>query len=222
MRWPRSPPSGCAKPVKWMCDRSEHFLGDSHGRDNISTARLALDDKGRFLALDLDIVADMGAYLSCYAPYIPWLGAGMATGAYDIPAAHVRLRAAYTNTVPVDAYRGAGTAGSLLSDRAAGRCCGARARHRARRAAPKESDQAEGDAIHDADRQNLRLRRFRRLRWRARRRSPTGMASTSARRHQGAPADCAASASPPMSRPAAITDRKRRTCGSIATAASPC
>jgi carbon-monoxide dehydrogenase large subunit len=50
----------------------------------------------------------MGAYLSCYGPYIPWLGVGMATGAYDIPAAHVRLRAAYTNTVPVDAYRGAG------------------------------------------------------------------------------------------------------------------
>ena len=96
------------KPVKWICDRSEHFLGDSHGRDNISSARLALDDKGRFLALALDIVADMGAYLSCYAPYIPWLGAGMATGAYDIPVAHVRLRAAYTNTVPVDAYRGAG------------------------------------------------------------------------------------------------------------------
>jgi len=96
------------KPVKWICERSEHFLGDSHGRDNISSARLALDDKGRFLALTLDIVADMGAYLSCYAPYIPWLGAGMATGAYDIPVAHVRLRAAYTNTVPVDAYRGAG------------------------------------------------------------------------------------------------------------------
>lgn len=96
------------KPVKWVADRSEHFLGDSHGRDNISTARLALDHKGRFLALDLDIVADMGAYLSCYAPYIPWLGAGMATGVYDIPAAHVRLRGVYTNTVPVDAYRGAG------------------------------------------------------------------------------------------------------------------
>ena len=96
------------RPVKWICDRSEHFLGDSHGRDNISSARLALDDKGLFLALALDIVADMGAYLSCYAPYIPWLGAGMATGAYDIPVAHVRLRAAYTNTVPVDAYRGAG------------------------------------------------------------------------------------------------------------------
>ncbi len=96
------------KPVKWVCERSEHFLADSHGRDNISTARLALDDKNRFLALELDIVADMGAYLSCYAPYIPWLGVGMATGAYDIPLAHVRLRGVYTNTVPVDAYRGAG------------------------------------------------------------------------------------------------------------------
>ena len=96
------------KPVRWVADRSEHFLGDSHGRDNISTARLALDGKGRFLALELDIVADMGAYLSCYAPYIPWLGLGMATGPYDIPVAHGRLRAVYTNTVPVDAYRGAG------------------------------------------------------------------------------------------------------------------
>jgi carbon-monoxide dehydrogenase large subunit len=96
------------KPVRWVSERSEHFLADSHGRDNISTAKLALDEKGRFLALDLDIVADMGAYLSCYAPYIPWLGMGMATGCYDIPVAHVRLRAVHTNTVPVDAYRGAG------------------------------------------------------------------------------------------------------------------
>ena len=96
------------KPVKWVGERAEHFLGDSQGRDNITTARMALDDKGRFLALDLDIVADMGAYLSCYAPYIPWLGVGMATGVYDIPLGHVRLRGAFTNTVPVDAYRGAG------------------------------------------------------------------------------------------------------------------
>ncbi len=96
------------KPVKWVCERGEHFLGDSHGRDNLTTARLALDDKGRFLALDIDLVADMGAYLSCYGPYIPWLAVGMATGVYDIPAAYVRLRGVYTNTVPVDAYRGAG------------------------------------------------------------------------------------------------------------------
>jgi aerobic carbon-monoxide dehydrogenase large subunit len=96
------------KPVKWIAERMEHFLSDAHGRDNISTAKLAIDDKGRFLALELDIVADMGAYLSAFAPFIPWLGVGMATGSYDIPACHVRLRGTYTNTVPVDAYRGAG------------------------------------------------------------------------------------------------------------------
>ena len=96
------------KPVKWVGERSEHFLGDSQGRDNITTARLALDEKGRFLALDVDIIADMGAYLSCFAPYIPWLGAGMSPGVYDIPVAHVRVRGVFTNTVPVDAYRGAG------------------------------------------------------------------------------------------------------------------
>ena len=52
------------RPVKWVADRSEHFLADTHGRDNLSTARLALDDSSRFLALELDIVADMGSYLS--------------------------------------------------------------------------------------------------------------------------------------------------------------
>ena len=96
------------RPVRWVAERSEHFLGDAQGRDNITTAKLALDGKGRFLGLDIDIVADMGAYLSAYAPYIPFLGAGMSPGVYDIPACFVRLRAAYTHTVPVDAYRGAG------------------------------------------------------------------------------------------------------------------
>jgi carbon-monoxide dehydrogenase large subunit len=96
------------RPVRWIAERTEHFLGDAQGRDNVTTARLALDQRGRFLALDIDIVADMGAYLSAYAPYIPYLGAGMSPGVYDIPACFVRLRAAYTNSVPVDAYRGAG------------------------------------------------------------------------------------------------------------------
>jgi carbon-monoxide dehydrogenase large subunit len=97
-----------ARPVRWIADRSEHFLGDAQGRDNITTARLGLDADGRFLALDVDLVADMGAYLSCYAPFIPFIGAGMSPGVYDIPACHVRLRGAFTHTVPVDAYRGAG------------------------------------------------------------------------------------------------------------------
>ncbi|MBX9843796.1 MAG: xanthine dehydrogenase family protein molybdopterin-binding subunit [Xanthobacteraceae bacterium] len=96
------------RPVRWIADRTEHFLGDAQGRDNVTTAKLALDDKGRFLALDIDLVADMGAYLSAYAPYIPYLGAGMSPGVYDIPACFVRVRGVYTHTVPVDAYRGAG------------------------------------------------------------------------------------------------------------------
>ena len=91
-----------------MADRSEHFLADTHGRDNVTAARLALDRHGSFLALDVDLIADMGAYLSCYAPLIPFIGAGMSPGVYDIPACHVRVRGVFTNTVPVDAYRGAG------------------------------------------------------------------------------------------------------------------
>jgi carbon-monoxide dehydrogenase large subunit len=97
-----------ARPVAWIADRSEHFLGDSQGRDNVTTAKLALDDKNRFLALSVDTVCDMGAYLSCFAPYIPYIGALMLPGVYDIEACFVRIRAAFTNTVPVDAYRGAG------------------------------------------------------------------------------------------------------------------
>ena len=97
-----------ARPVKWVADRSEHFLGDAQGRDNLAVARLALDGGGRFLALEIDLIADMGAYLSVYAPFIPFLGAGMSPGVYDIPACHVRVRGAFTNTLPVDAYRGAG------------------------------------------------------------------------------------------------------------------
>lgn len=96
------------RPVKWVADRTEHFLGDAQGRDNVTTARLALDADFRFLALAVDTVADMGAYLSAYAPYIPYIGAGMLPGLYDIPVCHIRLRAAFTHTVPVDAYRGAG------------------------------------------------------------------------------------------------------------------
>jgi len=96
------------RPVKWVAERTEHFLADAQGRDNVTTARLALDDAGKFLALSVETVCDMGAYLSSFAPYIPYVGAVMLPGVYDIPAAFVRITAAYTNTLPVDAYRGAG------------------------------------------------------------------------------------------------------------------
>lgn len=94
--------------VKWVADRADHFLGDSHGRDNVTRARMALDQNGKFLAMDVDMLGDMGAYLSLFGPYIPFGGAGMLPGVYDIPAFHCRVRAVFTNSVPVDAYRGAG------------------------------------------------------------------------------------------------------------------
>jgi carbon-monoxide dehydrogenase large subunit len=94
--------------VAWVGDRTEHFVGDAQGRDNITTAEMAMDENGRFLALRVDILGNLGAYLSMFAPYIPWLGASMATGPYDIGALHARVRGVYTHTVPVDAYRGAG------------------------------------------------------------------------------------------------------------------
>ncbi len=95
-------------PVKWIGERSEHFLIDSHGRDNIATAEMAMDADGKFLGLRVDLLANMGAYLSQYAPDIPHGGMSMLTGVYDIPHLWALGRGVYTNTVPVDAYRGAG------------------------------------------------------------------------------------------------------------------
>ncbi|MGL9616412.1 xanthine dehydrogenase family protein molybdopterin-binding subunit [Bradyrhizobium sp. U531] len=96
------------KAVKWAADRSEHFMGDAQGRDNVTTAKMALAEDGKFLAMDCDLMGDMGAYLSTFGPYIPHGGAGMLPGLYDIQAFHCRVRTVFTNSVPVDAYRGAG------------------------------------------------------------------------------------------------------------------
>ena len=96
------------RAVAWIADRSEHFLGDYQGRDNVTIAEMALDAAGNFLALRVDTLANMGAYLSFFAPFIPWNGATMLPGCYRIPAMHARIRGVYTHTPPVDAYRGAG------------------------------------------------------------------------------------------------------------------
>lgn len=96
------------RAVRWTSDRNEHFLQDAHGRDNVTTATMAMDSQGRFLALKIDLIAAMGAYLHSYGPFIPFLGVSMATGAYDIPVIAATTRGVYTNTTPVDAYRGAG------------------------------------------------------------------------------------------------------------------
>ena len=95
-------------PVKWIGERGEHFLLDSQGRDNIAVAEMAMDENGKFLAMRVDLLANMGAYLSQFAPWIPQGGLTMLTGLYDIPHMYAYCRGIYTHTVPVDAYRGAG------------------------------------------------------------------------------------------------------------------
>ena len=97
------------RPVRWASERSEAFLSDTHGRDNIWRGELALDAEGRFLAMRVRNVANMGAYLSNYAPFIP-TGAGtkVLASVYNFQAIHAHVLGVFTNTVPVDAYRGAG------------------------------------------------------------------------------------------------------------------
>ncbi|HEY0478098.1 MAG TPA: xanthine dehydrogenase family protein molybdopterin-binding subunit [Kofleriaceae bacterium] len=96
-------------PVKWTSDRSEAFMSDAHGRDHISHARLALDASGKFLALRVHTLANLGAYLSTFGSSVPtYLYATLLSGPYDLPAIYAEVKAAFTNTVPVDAYRGAG------------------------------------------------------------------------------------------------------------------
>ncbi|MFD0915840.1 xanthine dehydrogenase family protein molybdopterin-binding subunit [Pseudahrensia aquimaris] len=110
-------------PVKWKSTRSEHFVSDAHGRDNVVTMRMAMDEQGKFLALDVDLIAAMGAYLHTYGPYIPYLGTTIATGIYDINACKFRIRGTYTHTVPTDAYRGAGRPEAIYAlERLVDRC----------------------------------------------------------------------------------------------------
>ncbi len=97
------------RPVKWTCDRSEAFMSDAHGRDHYSKAAMALDAQGKFLALRISTLANMGAYLSTFAPAIPtYLSATLLAGVYTTPAIYAEVKAVFTHTVPVDAYRGAG------------------------------------------------------------------------------------------------------------------
>ncbi len=97
------------RPVKWTGDRSEAFLADAHGRDHITHAELALDENGKMLALRAKTTANLGAYLSTFASSVPtYLYAPLLSGQYNIPAIYAEVDALYTNTAPVDAYRGAG------------------------------------------------------------------------------------------------------------------
>ncbi|HWT09764.1 MAG TPA: xanthine dehydrogenase family protein molybdopterin-binding subunit, partial [Roseomonas sp.] len=97
------------RPVRWVSERTEDFLSTAQGRDNRTRGRLALDAEGRFLGLHVETVANLGAYLSAGGPGSSTNAPGTAMGGlYDIPAVHMDVRGAFTNTVPIDAYRGAG------------------------------------------------------------------------------------------------------------------
>src|SRR5690348_16605486 len=97
------------RPIKWTAERSESFLSDAHGRDHVTHAELALDKNGKFLAMRVRTTANMGAYLSTFASCIPTiLYATLLAGQYATPAIHCEVTATFTNTAPVDAYRGAG------------------------------------------------------------------------------------------------------------------
>ncbi|WP_424986138.1 xanthine dehydrogenase family protein molybdopterin-binding subunit [Microbulbifer sp. S227A] len=97
------------RPVKWTSSRSEAFMSDAHGRDHVTKIELALDAENNFVALRTDTLANMGAYLSTFAPSVPtWLHGTLMAGNYKTPLIYVNVKAVFTNTVPVDAYRGAG------------------------------------------------------------------------------------------------------------------
>ncbi|MBM3548076.1 MAG: xanthine dehydrogenase family protein molybdopterin-binding subunit [Alphaproteobacteria bacterium] len=97
------------RPVKWVSERQEAFLSDTQGRDHVSKARLAMAKDGTFLGLKVHTIANLGAYLSNYGPFIPTMaGTGMLAGLYSTPAIHAHIVGVFTHTVPIDAYRGAG------------------------------------------------------------------------------------------------------------------
>ncbi|HEU4407565.1 MAG TPA: xanthine dehydrogenase family protein molybdopterin-binding subunit [Polyangiaceae bacterium] len=97
------------RPVKWVAERTEAFVSDAHGRDHVTRARLALDKDGHFLALRVETLANLGAYLSTFATVTPtYLSAPLLGGPYTTEAVYAEVKGVFTHTVPVDAYRGAG------------------------------------------------------------------------------------------------------------------
>ena len=97
------------RPLKWTAERSESFLADAHGRDHVTSAELGLDERGRFTALKVHTTANLGAYLSLFSSAVPtYLYGTLLAGQYKTPHIHVETKGVYTNTSPVDAYRGAG------------------------------------------------------------------------------------------------------------------
>ena len=97
------------QPIKWVAERGESFLGDAHGRDHVTVAELSMDEHGRFTGLRVHTKANLGAYLSTFGSSVPtYLYGTLLAGQYKTPNIYVEVQGLYTNTCPVDAYRGAG------------------------------------------------------------------------------------------------------------------
>ena len=133
------------RPIKWVCERSEGFVSDAQGRDHVTEAELALDENGKFLGLRVDTIANIGGYISTFGPNIPTnLYGPLLAGVYTTPAIYCEVKVVFTNTVPVDAYRGAGRPEATfvlerLVDVAAGEMGIDRAEIRRRNMIPKEA-----------------------------------------------------------------------------------
>lgn len=97
------------RPVKWTAERSESFITDAHGRDHVTKAEMGFDQDGKMLGLRVKTAANLGAYLSTFAPCVPtYLHGTLLQGLYTTPAVHVDVTGIFTHSTPVDAYRGAG------------------------------------------------------------------------------------------------------------------
>ena len=199
------------RPVKWTSDRSEAFMSDAHGRDHVTKAELALDKDGKFLALRVATLANVGAYLSTFATSIPtYLYATLLAGVYTTPAIYVRgARGVHQHRAGRRLSRRR-PAGGDIPARAPGRYRGARDEHGSRRDPPPQFHPERRVPVPDAGRAAIRqpatttrpsIRRSRR---------PTGPGSRSAAPRRRRRARCAASACRPISRPAGLRPRTSR------------
>ena len=196
--------SRVGRPIKWTAERSESFMTDAHGRDHVTHAELALDKDGKFLALKVDTIANMGAYLSTFSTAVPtYLYATLLAGQYTTPVIYANVRAALTHTAPVDAYRGAGRPEATFVIESIVSKAAAELKIDAGRAAPEELHSDRRLPVPDAGGAAVRLRATTRRSSTRRSRSPTTRASNRGGPRPSRAASCAASASRPTSRPAA-------------------
>ena len=152
------------RPVKWTAERTESFLSDAHGRDHITHAELAMDADGNFTALKVHTIANMGAYLSTFASCVPtYLYGTLLAGQYKTPAIYCAVDAVYTNTTPVDAYRGAGRPEATYLLETIVETAARETGPRSRRAAAQELHPEERLPLSDAGRAAVRHRRLRGL-----------------------------------------------------------